>query len=44
MEKIQNKYKILVNEKLSPQYWRMVFDAPDWPRGQARPIRAYPYR
>ena len=29
MEKIQNKYKVLVNEKLSPQYWRMVFDAPD---------------
>jgi dihydroorotate dehydrogenase electron transfer subunit len=29
MEKIQNKYKILVNEKLSPQYWRMSFDAPD---------------
>jgi dihydroorotate dehydrogenase electron transfer subunit len=29
MEKIQNKYKVLVNEKLSPQYWRLVFDAPD---------------
>jgi len=29
MEKIQNNYKVLVNEKLSPQYWRMVFDAPD---------------
>src|ERR1700733_5199892 len=29
MDKIQNYYKVLVNEKLSPQYWRMVFDAPD---------------
>ena len=29
LEKIQNKYKVLVNEKLSPQYWRMAFDAPD---------------
>ena len=29
MEKIQNKYKVLVNEKLSPRYWRMAFDAPD---------------
>jgi len=28
MEKIQNKYKVLVNEKLSPHYWRMVFEAP----------------
>ena len=28
MEKIQNKYKILVNENLCPKYWRMVFDAP----------------
>ena len=28
MEKIQNKYKILVNEKLCSKYWRMVFDAP----------------
>ena len=28
MEKIQNIYKVLVNEKLSPQYWRMIFDAP----------------
>ena len=28
MEKIQNKYKVLVNEKLCPQYWRMIFDAP----------------
>jgi len=28
MEKIQNKYKVLVNESLCPQYWRMVFDAP----------------
>jgi len=29
MEKIQNKYKVLINEKLSPQYLRLVFDAPD---------------
>ncbi len=29
MEKIQNKYKILVNEKLCPKYWRMAFEAPD---------------
>ena len=29
MEKIQNKYKVLANEKLSPQYWHMTFDAPD---------------
>ena len=29
MEKIQNKYKVISNEKLSPQYWRMAFDAPD---------------
>jgi dihydroorotate dehydrogenase electron transfer subunit len=29
MEKIQNTYKVLVNEKLSPQYWRLAFDAPD---------------
>ncbi len=29
MEKIQNKYKVLLNEKLSPQYWRLSFDAPD---------------
>ena len=28
MDKIQNKYKVLINEKLSPQYWRMVFAAP----------------
>jgi len=28
MEKIQNKYKVVVNESLCPQYWRMVFDAP----------------
>lgn len=28
MEKIQNKYKVLVNENLCPKYWRMVFDAP----------------
>src|SRR5665213_1331397 len=25
MEKIQNNYKVLVNEKLSTKYWRMVF-------------------
>jgi dihydroorotate dehydrogenase electron transfer subunit len=29
MEKIQNIYKVLGNEKLSPYYWRMIFDAPD---------------
>lgn len=29
MEQIQNKYKVLVNDKLSAQYWRMVFDAPE---------------
>ena len=29
MEKIQNKYKVLVNENLCPKYWRMVFDAPE---------------
>jgi len=29
MEKIQNKYKVLVNEQLCPKYWRLSFDAPD---------------
>ena len=29
MEKLQNKYKVILNEKLSPQYWRLSFDAPD---------------
>ncbi len=29
LPKIQNKYKVLANEKLSPRYWRMAFDAPD---------------
>ena len=29
MEKIQNKYKVIANEKLCPQYWRMVFDSSD---------------
>lgn len=29
MSEIQNKYKVLLNEKLSPQYWRLSFDAPD---------------
>src|SRR5271170_5895024 len=29
MEKIQNKYKVIANEKLSVKYWRMIFDAPD---------------
>ena len=29
MEKIQNKYKVLINEQLSPHYWRMAFDAPE---------------
>ncbi len=28
MEKIQNIYKVVSNEKLCPQYWRLVFDAP----------------
>lgn len=36
MEKLQNKYKVLVNEKLSAQYWRLVFDAPDLSR-EVRP-------
>lgn len=29
MEKIQNIFKVISNEKLCPQYWRLVFDAPD---------------
>ena len=29
MEKIQNIYKVVSNEKLCPQFWRMTFDAPD---------------
>lgn len=28
MEKIQNIYKVISNEKLCPQFWRLVFDAP----------------
>ena len=32
MDKIQNIYKVISNEKLSPQYWRMVFDAPELSR------------
>lgn len=32
LEKIQNKYKVISNEKLSPQYWRLSFDAPDLAR------------
>ncbi len=28
MEKIQNIYKVVSNEQLCPQYWRLVFDAP----------------
>ena len=32
MEKIQNTYKVLLNESLCPQYRRMVFDAPDLAR------------
>jgi dihydroorotate dehydrogenase electron transfer subunit len=32
MEKIQNKYKVIGNEKLSPHYWRLIFDAPDMAR------------
>jgi len=27
--KIQNKYKVVVNEKICPKYWHMAFDAPD---------------
>jgi len=29
LEKIQNIFKVISNEKLCPQYWRLVFDAPD---------------
>jgi dihydroorotate dehydrogenase electron transfer subunit len=29
MDKIQNIYKVVSNEKLCPQFWRLVFDAPD---------------
>ncbi len=29
MEKIQNIYKVVSNEKLCPQFWRLAFDAPD---------------
>jgi len=28
MEKIQDTYKVISNEKLCPQFWRLVFDAP----------------
>ncbi len=28
MEKIQNIYKVVSNEKLCPQFWRLTFDAP----------------
>jgi dihydroorotate dehydrogenase electron transfer subunit len=28
MEQIQNIYKVVSNEKLCPQFWRLVFDAP----------------
>jgi dihydroorotate dehydrogenase electron transfer subunit len=28
MEKIQNTYKVIANEKLCPKYWRMSFEAP----------------
>ncbi len=28
MEKIQNIYKVVSNEKLCPQFWRLCFDAP----------------
>ena len=28
MDKIQNIYKVISNEKLCPQFWRLVFDAP----------------
>lgn len=29
MEKIQNIYKVVANEKLCPQFWRLSFEAPD---------------
>ena len=29
MEKIQNNYKVVANEPLSPKYWRLSFDAPN---------------
>ena len=29
MDKIQNIYKVVSNEKLCQQFWRMTFDAPD---------------
>ncbi len=29
MEQIQNIYKVVSNEKLCPQFWRLCFDAPD---------------
>ncbi len=29
MEKIQNIYKVLLNEQLCPKYWRLVFEAPN---------------
>jgi dihydroorotate dehydrogenase electron transfer subunit len=29
MDKIQNTYKVISNEKLCPQFWRLAFDAPD---------------
>jgi dihydroorotate dehydrogenase electron transfer subunit len=32
MDKIQNKYKVLINEKLSSKYWRLAFDAADLAR------------
>ncbi len=28
MDKIQNIYKVVSNEKMCPQFWRMTFDAP----------------
>ncbi|MBI4309861.1 MAG: dihydroorotate dehydrogenase electron transfer subunit [Candidatus Omnitrophica bacterium] len=28
MDKIQNTYKVISNEQLCPQFWRLVFDAP----------------
>ena len=29
MDQIQNIYKVVSNEKLCPQFWRLCFDAPD---------------
>ncbi len=46
MEKIQNIYKVISNEQLCPQFWRLVFDAPELVRevkpGQFVHIRTSP--